>query len=71
MLTYAEAIIKASIKGIVKIERLENGNIMVYTKNVFATVKRLDAIRRQINASDVEISTRYDNVDGMVYTFVA
>lgn len=71
MATYAEAIIKANIKGIVKIERLENGNIMVYTKNVFATVKRLDSIRMQINASDVEISTRYDNVDGMVYTFVA
>lgn len=71
MVTYAEAIIKANIKGIVKIERLENGNIMVYTKNMFATVKRLDSIRMQINASDVEIGTRYDNVDGMVYTFVA
>ena len=71
MVTYAEAIIKANIKGIVMIEKMENGNIVVYTKNVFAKVKRLENIREQILASDVEIGTRADNVDGLVYTFIA
>lgn len=71
MATYAEAIIKANINGIVMIEKMENGNIVVYTKNVFAKVKRLENIREQILASDVEIGTRADNVDGLVYTFIA
>ena len=71
MQTYAEAIIKANINGIVMIEKMENGNIVVYTKNVFAKVKRLENIREQILASDVEIGTRADNVDGLVYTFIA